>query len=275
MAETLGGGKRLGGWKLLATSRFVAGQRIEALAAWNRVSEPRLDLVQVNGFHRTPAPVAHAYLGEEAGGLLTPERLRRVQRRIEALPATQLSRVGYRPQRGGTAPLEVNVVERPALSSLRSLAVQSAMRALSERALGVVAFGLAPSGDSLSISAQWRPHRSQALLTASHFVGLPGIVTADALWDEQSYRRASTSFEGRIRREVRTRGALSLAHWWTADTRIAGGGSARSARPRARAWGRRRGCRQGVRSRDGGHPDRCPRRTAGAADGRGVGAASG
>jgi hypothetical protein len=209
------------GWKLLATSLFVAGSRQEALAAWNRIDEPHLDLVQINGFERTPSRAVYEYLGEESGTLLTPERLRRVQRRMEALPATLSSSVSYRPLTGGAAQLDVNVVERPAFSSPRSLLLQSALRAASERAIGVDAFGLAPSGDSIRLFGQWQPNRSRGVVSASapHFLELPGIVTAEAMWDEQSYRVPRTAFEGAPLRERRQRGSLSLSHWWAADTR--------------------------------------------------------
>jgi hypothetical protein len=211
------------GWKLLATSLFLAGNRQEALAAWNRIDEPHLDLVQINGFERTPSRAVYEYLGEESGTMLTPERLRRVQRRMEALPAAQSSSVSYRPLSGGTAQLDVNVVERPAFSSPRSLLLQSALRAVSERAIGVDAFGLAPSGDSLRLLGQWQPNRSRGVVSASapHFLKLPGIVTAEAVWDEQSYRVPPTPSEGAPVRERRKRGSLSLAHWWAADTRAA------------------------------------------------------
>ena len=211
------------GWRLLATSRFLAGKRQEALAAWNRIDEPRLDLVQINGFEHTPSRVVYEYLGEESGTMLTPERFRRVQRRIEALPAARFSRVSYRPLGGGTAQLDVNVVERPAFSSPLSLFLQSAMRAVSERAIGVEVFGLAPSGDSVRFFGQWQPNRSRGVLSASapHLLKLPGIVTAEATWDEQSYRVPPTPFESAPVRERRQRASLSLAHWWAADTRAA------------------------------------------------------
>jgi hypothetical protein len=212
------------GWKLLATSRFLAGQREEALRAWNRIDEPRLDLVQINGFDRTPTRVVYQYLGEEPQTLLTPERLRRVERRIDALPTAQLSRVSYRPLPGGTAQLEVNVVERPAFSSPLSVLLQSGVRALSEGAIGADLFAIAPSGDSVRLGGQWRPNRShEAALSVSalHFLGLPGIVTAEALTHGQSYRISPASPEGPPVRERRDRASLSLAHWWTADTRAA------------------------------------------------------
>jgi hypothetical protein len=209
------------GWKLLATSRFLDGQREKALAAWNQIDEPRLDLVQINGFDHMPTRVVYEYLGEGSPGMLTPDRFRRIQRRIEALPAAQLSRVSYRPLSGGTAQLDVNVVERPAISSPRSVLLQSVVRGVSERAIGVDVFGLAPSGDSLRLFGQWQPNRAHGVLSASapHFLGLPGIVTAEAMWDQQSYRPSLTSSPPV--RERRDRASLSLAHWWAADTRAA------------------------------------------------------
>jgi hypothetical protein len=208
-------------WKLLATSQFVAGRRQEALSAWNRVDEPRLDLVQIDGFERTPARVVYDYLGEKPGTLLTPERLRRVERRMAALPAAQIASVGYRPLSGGAARLEVNVVERRPFSSPRSIVLQSAVHAVSERALVVDAFGLAPSGDSVRVLGHWQPNRARGALSASapRFLSLPGVVTAEAMWDRQSYRSAPEALETAVLREQRQRASLSLAHWWAADTR--------------------------------------------------------
>jgi hypothetical protein len=115
------------------------------------------------------------------------------------------------------------VVERPAFSSPRSLLLQSALRAVSERAIGVDVLGLAPSGQSAQLVGQWRPNRSRAVLSASapRFLRLPGIVTAEALWDEQSYRVPTAPSESAPVRERRERASLSLAHWWAADTRAA------------------------------------------------------
>jgi hypothetical protein len=210
-------------WKLLATSQFLAGRRLEALAAWNRLDEPRLDLIQIDGFERTPSRVVYEYLGGASTTMLTPERLRLVERRIEALPAAQFSRVSYRPLGGGRTQLDVNVVERPAFSSPLSILLQSTVLAVSERAIGVDMFGLAPSGDSARLFGRWQPNRSRGVLAASapRFLGLPGIVTAEAMWDEQSYRVPPTPFGPAPVRELRKRASLSLAHWWAADTRAA------------------------------------------------------
>jgi hypothetical protein len=202
-------------WKLLATSRFLAGRRADALAAWNRVDEPRLELVQVRGLTRTSSRVAYEYLDEEPGTILTPSRLRRVEHRIEALPAAQLSRVSYRPHPGGAAELDVDIVERPAFPSPRLVLLQSVVRGASERTMGADVFVLTRAGEIARLGGEWQVHRSHAALSVSsaRFLALPGIVTAETAWDEESYRLGE--------RERRVRGSVSLAHWWRADTRTA------------------------------------------------------
>jgi hypothetical protein len=52
--------------------------------------------------------------------------------------------------------------------------------------------------------------------SSPRFLGLPGIVTAEASWDEQSYGLVQALAPVR---ERRTRASLALAHWWAADTR--------------------------------------------------------
>jgi hypothetical protein len=97
--------------------------------------------------------------------------------------------------------------------------IRSGVRGLSERALGADVSALSSSGDTLRLSGQWQPGRSHATLSASspRFLGLPGIVTAEATWDEQSYRVVQAPAPPV--RERRMRASLALAHWWAADTR--------------------------------------------------------
>jgi hypothetical protein len=220
-------------WKLLATSRFLGGRREAALAAWNAVDEPALDLVQIGGTERTPFRVVYDHVGEAPGRLLTPERFRRAVRRVEAVPAFQLSRVSYRPLAGGKAQLDVDVVERSALSSPRQVALRSAVLAASEQALGLDVSALARSGESFRLAGQWQRRRARALVSgaAVGFLGLPGITTVEALWDEQSYRLAAPEPPFR---ERRLRAAVSTSHWWTADARLLGGAAVDEWRGRGR-----------------------------------------
>ena len=56
--------------KLLATARFVEGDPIGALDAWNQAGEPRVDLVQIDGLQRTRHRVVEGLLAVEQGQVL-------------------------------------------------------------------------------------------------------------------------------------------------------------------------------------------------------------
>jgi tetratricopeptide (TPR) repeat protein len=206
-------------WRLLATSRFLGGRPEAALEAWNEVGEPRLDLVRIEGLERTPFRTVYDYLGGDDGEeVLTPGALRRAERRLAALPSAGASRVSYRPVPGGRVELEAVIAERPTLEPLRSWLLESGVRAAIDHAAALEVANLGASGDDVRVFWRWQPNRPQLALAAAapRALGLPGIVTARALWDEQSYELAGT---GAPARETRRGAALSLEDWWWADTR--------------------------------------------------------
>src|SRR5262249_28161335 len=50
-------------WRILATSLFVQGDERGALAAWNRVGEPTVDLLSIHGLQRTRYDVVSRVVG--------------------------------------------------------------------------------------------------------------------------------------------------------------------------------------------------------------------
>ncbi len=206
-------------WRILATSRFLEGKPEAALHAWNRVGEPKLDLVRIDGLTRTPFRTVYDYVGREVDEVMTPESLRRTQRRVAALPAASGSRVSYRPLPGGRAQLEVAIVERPTIDPLPALVLESAARALTDHAVQVNLANLTATGDGSRVFWRWQPNRPQVSLAASapRAMGLPGIVTAEVVWDEQSYRSGAGG--GMLVRETRKRASLSVEEWWRPDSK--------------------------------------------------------
>ena len=83
-------------WILLATSSYLADDPSAALSAWNRIGEPRLDLVRISGLQRTRHPVVDDLLGLRAGTVLTADRFQRARRRLELLPSARGSTLVYR-----------------------------------------------------------------------------------------------------------------------------------------------------------------------------------
>src|SRR5688500_10315000 len=91
------------GWRLLGTSRFVQNNRDGALAAWNRVSEPRMDLLTVAGLDRTRQRVVEQLVDAKPATVVTPDLLLRSERRLRELPAAVSTSVELRPAPGGLA----------------------------------------------------------------------------------------------------------------------------------------------------------------------------
>ena len=209
-------------WRLLATSRFLAGRTQAALDAWNRIGEPRLDIVKIDGLARTPFRAVYEFLGSEDDELLTAESLRWTERRVAALPTASGSRVSYRPLAGGRAELEVAIVERPTIDPLPALLLESAIRAFTDHATTLSLANLTATGDGARGFWRWQPNRPQVSFAASapRALGLPGIVSAEVLWDEQSYSTASEGSPRVLIRESRRRASLSAFDWWRADTKL-------------------------------------------------------
>lgn len=141
---------------------------------------------------------------------------------MAALPTASGSRVSYRPLPGGRAELEVAIVERPTIDPLPALLLESAIRAFTDHATELRLANLTATGDAARAFWRWQPNRPQVSLAAAapRALGLPGIVTAEVLWEEQSYRVRPGAREGAVIREGRTRASLSLYDWWRADSKL-------------------------------------------------------
>src|SRR5690606_34268163 len=73
--------------RLLATARFVRDDRMGALAAWNAVGEPRVDLIRIDGLTRTRTRLAKQLIGVTPGEVLRPPDLLRASSRLAELPS--------------------------------------------------------------------------------------------------------------------------------------------------------------------------------------------
>lgn len=142
------------GWRLLGTSRFVQNNRDGALAAWNRVSEPRLDLLSVAGLDRTRQRVVERLVDVKAGSVVTPNLLLRSERRLGELPAAVSTSLELRPAAGGLAELRATVNERPVFPADVWSYVALGAVAASRRELAAGTGSLTGGGERLK--AEWR-----------------------------------------------------------------------------------------------------------------------
>ena len=195
-------------WRIVATSAFVRGNAMAALAAWNAVGEPLIDLVNVIGLNKTRHSVATALLDLELETVLTTDRLAVASRRLKELPTAQLARVNYRPLGGGRATVEAAVVERSVLPTSRGALAMAGYRLLVDRELITSVAGAMGNGELISASWRWWPNRPRVAMSfeaPSHY----GVWRAGAFGEEQSY-----GFDGLV--EKRRGGAFSVAQWTAA-----------------------------------------------------------
>jgi hypothetical protein len=210
-------------WRLLAGSRFLAGNVEGALRAWNHLAEPRADLTRIDGLVRIRYRAVASQLDLPPGRLLTSSAFVRARRRLAELPASSASRLSLRPLPEGRAQVNVALLERPLLFEGPWDAGGAGLEALTEREVAVSV--ASPAGNGELWTAGWgfwreRPRVSLGL-AAPAVGGRPGIWRVDGFWERQAYA-AGTADQGVIREE-RRRAALSFADWVGADLRLEAG----------------------------------------------------
>ena len=207
-------------WRLLAASRFILDDLDGALHAWNRIGEPQIDLIRVDGLDRTYQAVVHNLLGLAPRTELSLVALQRARRRLALLPAASATRLGYRPVSGGRAEVEATVVERPRFPGRVGLASLGA-HALLERELVIGTAAPASGGARLDLGWRWwqeRPRLALSLRAPAAF-GRSGLWQLDGIWERQSYDVGPSEGEPVVQ-EDRRRVALSYSDWKGANTRV-------------------------------------------------------
>jgi hypothetical protein len=168
-------------WALLAPLRYLADDRVGALAAWNRVGRPRIvgltGTVEERGgdgpeaLARAPGQ-ARALSGLEAGRLLTPGALEGARLGLQALPAVERARVDYRVEAGGGARVEAHTLARtgPGLGRLELPGH------LARGVTGTLALGRTRGEARRELSALWTsPARGASLHHRTPALGLPEV----------------------------------------------------------------------------------------------------
>ncbi len=214
-------------WRLLAGSCFLAGDVESALCAWNHLSEPRTDLMRIDGLRHIRYSAVAGQLDLPSGRLLTPHALRQARRRLAEMPAQAEFRLSLRPLPDGVAQVNVTLLERPLVFAGPWGVGRAGFKALLERE---VIFDVAsPTGHGELWTAGWRwweerPRVSLAL-TIPAAGSWPGIWRVEGFWERQAYESggvlyASSTPRAAVRREERRRTALSFSDWLGPDLRL-------------------------------------------------------
>lgn len=201
---------------LLGASRYMRGDRAEALRAWNRIGRPEVASVRVYGLERARWEAVRPRLGLERGEVLTPARLATARRRAGSVPAFARTRVRYRPRQDGRADVQVAVVERPLVFGSPLEAVVSGLASLPQRELRLDAAGLAGAGERWTGAWRWWDERPAVHLTAAfpRAFGVDGRWTVRGGWERETFGAA-----GARRAEERTGGGLGFSRWASGSLR--------------------------------------------------------
>jgi hypothetical protein len=201
-------------WRLLGTSRFVQNDRLAALDAWNRVSEPVVDLVTVAGLERTRQRIVEAQLGANAGDLLTRQSFLRARRRLETLPAAAAVRLEYVPVPGGLVELRATVNERGVPSDRWTWAA-IALTAGVRREIEYSVASLSGGGERLTAAWRFWPDRPKYSLVYAAPSPWGGLWAATISAERQPFDRPD------LRRAERTTASLALSNWTTSTLHVA------------------------------------------------------
>ena len=207
--------------RLLAGSRFLAGDVAGALDAWNQLSAPRADLTRIDGLVRIRYAVVARQLDLPPGRLITSGAFRRARRRLAEVPALTDFRLELRPLPDGVAQVDVTVLERPLVAAGRWDLVRAGGRALVQRAVSVDVASPTGNGELWTAAWRWWPNRPRVALAlaAAAAGGRPGLWRVEGFWERQTYAARGTA-GGELSREERRRTSLSFADWFGPDLRL-------------------------------------------------------
>lgn len=219
-------------WKVLATSRFVQNDRLGALSAWNRVGEPRLDLVQIDGLTRTRHRVVERLLDAPTGDVLTVDGFARARRQLASLPAAASTRLDYVPVAGGLAELRAFVAERPLVPKGRLSLVATGLVAAATRELRITTGAISGGGEEVSGSWRFWPGRVRVAGAVHAPAPWGGVWGIDVFAERQSFSAPELPSADRRGASVAVSDWLTGRVRWTASAGV-DAWSPRGARARA------------------------------------------
>ena len=200
-------------WQLLGTARFLLGEDVSALDAWNHAGEPRVDLVNVSGLARTRYGIVYDAAGFAPHELLTSSQLRLAQRRVSDVPSVASAHVGFHPVETSVAQVDVAVVERDVYPrGLPALAALGVGAAVNREIHGSLA-SLTGGGERIDATWRWWSHRSAAsvaFIAPAPFIH--GVWQVDLGRETETFAAAS--------RQTRAHAAIAGGAWLTDRLRV-------------------------------------------------------
>ena len=202
------------GWRLLGTSRFVQNDRAGALAAWNRIGEPRLDLLRIGGLERTRQRVVERLIDARPRSLVTPDLLVRSERRLRELPAAASASVEAVPVPGGMAEIRAAVNERPAVPADRWSYMVLGAQAAAQQQVALTIGSLTGGGERSEIEWRFWPGRPRVALSFDAPAAWGGV------WGVQAFVERERFTEPLLPEAQRSGGSVRWTTWVNAVSRL-------------------------------------------------------
>ena len=187
-----------------------------ALAAWNQIGQPAVNLIDVKGLERTRYDVIAGAIGVPLKSILTPAAVRLANRRVHDVPSVAAARVAFHPVQNGEVQIDAAVLERDRFPwgypAWLSMAFDAAVNRQVSAALS------SPTGGGEAAGVTWRWWTNRPLLAGYFAAPAPaaigsGTLRLDAAHETQAFGAAADT-------ESRTRVALTLCRWLTDRTRV-------------------------------------------------------
>ena len=199
-------------WDVLGSSRYMLNDMHGALAAWNRIDKPKIDSISIRGLTRSRYQLVAEAIALEPNTLLTVERFKLAERRLEQLPDQSRTRISFTPSAEGYATVDIAIAEQATLPhNLGGYAAIAANGAIN-REVTLSVPGTEGQGEIWTASWRWWENRPKvALEFAGPRVGaLPGTWHVNASWEEQTFASDVTA---PLLREKQLHVGVTMTNW--------------------------------------------------------------
>ena len=205
-------------WRILATARYLRHDDLAALAAWNRIGEPTVRLVDVKGLAHTRYDVIADAIGVQLKTVLTPDAMKLAERRVREVPAIAAARVTFHPVENGDVQIDAAVVERGRGPFGYGAWIRAGFDAVTGREISAAFSNMSGGGDAAGVTWRWWEHRP----LIAGFYAAPAPPAIGGVWRLDASRETQTFGVAQLG-ETRTRAGMTLGRWMTDRMRITAG----------------------------------------------------
>ena len=205
-------------WRTLATASYLRHDDLAALDAWNHVGEPKVSLIDVKGLAHTRYDVVADAIGVPLKAVLTPDAMKRAERRVRDLPAVAAARVTFHPTENGEVQIDAAVVERDRAPLGYGSWIRAGFDAVTGREVSANVSNITGGGEAAGVTWRWWTHRPMvsAFFAAPAPRAIGGVWRLDASRETQTFGRAAFG-------ETRTQAGMTLTRWMTDRLRLTAG----------------------------------------------------